>query len=200
MTDASVRVERVGRAALMKIVQASIPKALRRFVRFTRVTGNQDRLCSVCVGGALPFHPPGRMLTPTPTWTGPPKSAGFPVPLSAPFVSTVSPGGNICLISYVANPLSRSRNYQADGDGCEPDASVVQRLKGVTVCTVGSEPWRGSLSDRVLKPLRLFSFHRVTGTLKRDRRCSVSLDRTTVSPAREKCRPPPAWTGTDIDV
>src|SRR6266487_3137276 len=55
---------------------------------------------------------------------------------------------------------------------------------------LGSEPWRGSLSDRVLKPLRLFSFHRVTGTLKRDRRCSVSLDRTTVSPAREKCRPP----------
>jgi hypothetical protein len=26
----------------------------------------------------------------------------------------------------------------------------VERLKGVTVCTVGDEPWRGSLSDRIL--------------------------------------------------
>jgi len=34
VTDASVRVERVGRAAQAKIVQASIPKASRRFVRF----------------------------------------------------------------------------------------------------------------------------------------------------------------------
>jgi hypothetical protein len=39
VTDASVPVERVGRAAQAKIVQASIPKALRRFLRFTRVTG-----------------------------------------------------------------------------------------------------------------------------------------------------------------
>jgi hypothetical protein len=31
-----------------------------------------------------------------------------------------------------------------------PDAGVVQRLKGLTVCTGGSELWRGSLSDRVL--------------------------------------------------
>src|SRR6266487_3311131 len=161
---------------------------MRRSFRFSRVTGNQDRHCSVCVGrGALPFHPPGRMLTPTPTWTGPPKSAGFPVPLSAPFVSTVSPGGNICLISYVANPLSRSRNYQADGDGCEPDASVVQRLKGVTVCTVGSEPWRGSLSDRILiaeNRCAAFSFqpcHRKPGwALQRVRRSG----RATVSPGR----------------
>jgi hypothetical protein len=36
-------------------------------------------------------------------------------------------------------------------------------LKGVTVCTVGSEPWRGSLSDRMLiaenSVALLFSFH-----------------------------------------
>jgi hypothetical protein len=32
-----------------------------------------------------------------------------------------------------------------------PHAGVVQRLKGVTVCTVGSEPWRGSLSDRAIQ-------------------------------------------------
>jgi len=38
VTDGSVRVERVGRTALAKIVQASIPKALRRFLHFTRVT------------------------------------------------------------------------------------------------------------------------------------------------------------------
>ena len=31
-----------------------------------------------------------------------------------------------------------------------PDAGAVQRLKGLTVCTVGSEPWRGSLSGRTL--------------------------------------------------
>jgi len=35
VTDVTVRVERVGRAAQAKIVQASIPKALRRFIRFT---------------------------------------------------------------------------------------------------------------------------------------------------------------------
>ena len=32
-------------------------KPVRRSFRFNRVTGNQDRHCSVCVGrGALPFH------------------------------------------------------------------------------------------------------------------------------------------------
>jgi hypothetical protein len=43
-----------------------------------------------------------------------------------------------------------------------------QRVNGVTVCTVGSEPRRGSLSDRILiavKPVRRsFRFNRVTGT------------------------------------
>ena len=41
------------------------------------------------------------------------------------------------------------------------------RLKGVTVCTVGSEPWRGSLSDRILiaenRWRRFLRFNRVTG-------------------------------------
>ena len=27
---------------------------------------------------------------------------------------------------------------------------LAQRLKGATVCTVGSEPWRASVSDRIL--------------------------------------------------
>ena len=41
-------------------------KPVRRSFRFNRVTGNQDRDCTVCVGrGVLPFHPPGRMLTPS---------------------------------------------------------------------------------------------------------------------------------------
>jgi hypothetical protein len=45
---------------------------LRCFFRFNRVTGNQDRHCSVCVGrGVLPFHPPARNADPTPTWTDP---------------------------------------------------------------------------------------------------------------------------------
>ena len=42
------------------------------------------------------------------------------------------------------NPLNGIRNWWADGDGCDGlhlDAGVVQRLKGLTVCTVGSEPW-----------------------------------------------------------
>src|ERR1700716_2667000 len=34
--------------------------------------------------------------------------------------------------------------------GLAPDAGVAHRLNGVTVRTVGSEPWRGSLSDRVI--------------------------------------------------
>jgi hypothetical protein len=69
-----------------------------------------------------------------------------------------SPRQNIRLSSDAANPLSRSPNWRADGDGCDGlhlDAGVVQRLKGLTVCTVGSEPRRGSLSDRVIKPLHL---------------------------------------------
>jgi hypothetical protein len=38
---------------------------VRRFLRFNRVTGNQDRHCSVCVGrGALPFTRPAEM----PNW------------------------------------------------------------------------------------------------------------------------------------
>jgi hypothetical protein len=50
---------------------------------------------------------------------------------------------NIRLSAAAANPLNRSRNWRADGDGWRfaPDAGVVQRLKGSTVCTVGSEPW-----------------------------------------------------------
>ncbi len=62
-------------------------------------------------------------------------------------------GENIRLSSDVANPLRGTQNYRADGDGCvefPPDAGVAQRLKGVTVCTIGDEPWRGSLSDRIL--------------------------------------------------
>jgi hypothetical protein len=51
-------------------------------------------------------------------------------------------------------------------------------LKGVTVCTVGSEPWQGSLSDRILIA---------------ENRCAA-LFVSTVSPARSLCagcRPPP---------
>src|SRR6266536_4629076 len=50
--------------------QASIPKALRRFIRFTRVKtlkpGSAAALWAPDVG------PPRETLTPTPTWTGPP--------------------------------------------------------------------------------------------------------------------------------
>ena len=62
VTDASVRVERVGRAAQAKIVQASIPKALQRFLRFTVApdseTGSalqRERPVSI----VPPFHLPG---------------------------------------------------------------------------------------------------------------------------------------------
>jgi hypothetical protein len=56
--------------------------------------------------------------------------------------------------------LRRSRNWRADGDGCD-GLHLMQvsrgRLKGLTVCTVANELWRGSLSDRILiavKPVR----------------------------------------------
>jgi len=60
----------VGRAALAKIVQASIPKALRRFVRFTRVKTLKPG--SAAAVWAPDVGPPRETLTPTPTWTGPP--------------------------------------------------------------------------------------------------------------------------------
>ena len=44
--------------ALVRIVERSHPDCRKPVPRFNRVTGNQDRHCSVCVGrGALPFHP-----------------------------------------------------------------------------------------------------------------------------------------------
>jgi hypothetical protein len=60
---------------------------------------------------------------------------------------------NIRLSSDGANQLNASRNWRADGDGCDGlHLMQVSRgeLKGLTVCTVASEPWRGSLSDRIL--------------------------------------------------
>jgi len=62
---------------------------------------------------------------------------------------------NIRLGADAGNPLSRSRNSRADGDGCIGFACRCRGdvLNGMTVRTVGSEPRRGSLSDRVLKPL-----------------------------------------------
>ena len=73
VTDGSVPVERVGRAAQAKIVQASTPKASRRFVRFTRV--KTLKLGSAAAVGAPDVGPPRETLTPTPTWTGPPARA-----------------------------------------------------------------------------------------------------------------------------
>ena len=62
-----------------------------------------------------------------------------------------------------------------------PDAGVAQRLKGVTVCTVGSEPWRGSLSDRILiaenRCAALF-VSTVSPDRNQDRRCSVCVGQT----------------------
>jgi hypothetical protein len=59
--------------ALVRIVERShldCRKPVRCSFRFNRVTGNQDRHCSVCVGrGVLPFHPPGYMAQ------GPPSRA-----------------------------------------------------------------------------------------------------------------------------
>ena len=60
---------------------------------------------------------------------------------------------NIRLSSAGGNSLRRSRNWRADGDGCDGlHLMQVSRggLKGLTVCSVGSEPRRGSLSDRIL--------------------------------------------------
>ena len=67
-----------------------------------------------------------------------------------------------------------------------PHAGVAPRLNSVTVRTVGSEPRRGSLSDRILiavKPVRRsFRFNRVIGTQKRGRHCSGAGRRLIVPP------------------
>jgi hypothetical protein len=70
VTDGSVRVERVGRAALAKIVQASIPKALRRFVRFTRVSERRNEIGAAVSAPRVDVPP----FTPPDTWTRPPVS------------------------------------------------------------------------------------------------------------------------------
>src|SRR5262249_62193333 len=57
-------------------------------------------------------------------------------------------------------------------------------VNSVTVCTGGSEPWRGSLSDRVLiAENRCAAFFDCdTGTRKRDRHCSGAGRRSIVPP------------------
>ena len=52
-------------------------------------------------------------------------------------------GENIRLSSDVANPLSRSRNWRADGDGCSACTMQVWRgggLKGLTVERLEASP------------------------------------------------------------
>jgi hypothetical protein len=64
-------------------------------------------------------------------------------------------------------------------------AGVAPRLNSVTVW-VGSEPWRGSLSDRTLiaenRWRRFLRFTRVIGTQKRDRHCSGAGRQSIVPP------------------
>jgi hypothetical protein len=59
---------------------------------------------------------------------------------------------NIRLSSYAANPLSRSRNWRADGDGCVGLhlMQVSRRTQACNGLTVQGERWRASLSDRTL--------------------------------------------------
>jgi len=147
VTDASVRVERVGRAALRRSLRRRSRKRWRRFLRFTISLDSETRIgAAVWAPGVdrATVHPPGYMdkaphlacrMGPTPK-----------VPAAADSCKKIR------LSADAANPLNRSRNWRADGDGWRfaPDAGVVQRLKGLTVCKVGSELWRGSLSDRVL--------------------------------------------------
>jgi hypothetical protein len=81
---------------------------------------------------------------------------------------------NIRLSSYVANPLRRSRNWQADGDGCvgsHLDAGV-----GYNGCTVGSE--RARIVERshpaCRKPVRRsFRFNSETAALQCGRPVSI---------------------------
>src|SRR6266568_1221800 len=63
VTDGSVRVERVGRAAQAKIVQASIPSAV---FSVSPVSPDSETAALQC-GRPVSVH--GSMLTPTPTWT-----------------------------------------------------------------------------------------------------------------------------------
>jgi hypothetical protein len=65
-------------------------------------------------------------------------------------------------------------------------------LNSVKVRTVGRERRRGSLSDRILKPLHP-SNSAGDGALRSllTAAVRVSVERATVSPTREKCRPHP---------
>jgi hypothetical protein len=79
-----------------------------------------------------------------------------------------------------------------------------QRVNDVTVCTVGSEPWRGSLSDRTLiaeTGAPLFSFqpcHRHAETRIGAAVWVPGVDRATVSPAGRMLTPTPTWTGPTV--
>jgi hypothetical protein len=81
------------------------------------------------------------------------------------------------------------------------DAGVVQRLKGVTVCTIGSEHWQGSLSDRILKPLHLHQCWRWIAEIALVTAAAYAPGVVlTVSP---DCRVgprtlPPTWTGPPL--
>jgi hypothetical protein len=89
-----------------------------------------------------------------------------------------SPRQNIRLSSDMANPLSRSRNWRADGDGCVGLHHQVSRRRAPG--TVGDGHSASTAErDRTLKPLHL-ALRRASD---RYSVCvGVSLDRATVSP------------------
>jgi hypothetical protein len=123
VTDGSVRVERVGRAALRRSFRRRSLKVLRRFHRFTVAPDFEIRIgtaACAAVGARYRFTRPGRgkrrprvPVTGGRTWTQVRAPAGHR-PL----------GGVSCKIirlsADAANPLSRSRNSRADGDGHPP--------------------------------------------------------------------------------
>ena len=125
---------------------------LKEIERLNRCTLNSvaDRCCCTPVEGASVSPDCSVALrTPTPHLDRPPTRVRCSARTHAP-----SSLQNILLSADAANPLSRSRNWRADGDGCDGlhfmQVSRGGVLNSVTVCTVGSEHWRGSLSDRIL--------------------------------------------------
>jgi len=118
-TDGSVPVERVGRAAPRRSFRRRSRKASRRFLRFTVSPASETRIGGCSVGAGC--RPPARNADPHPYMDRPPVSL-MSISGALSHKSHNAPAAaDSCRTSVSArvwaNPLTRSLNSWADGDG-----------------------------------------------------------------------------------
>src|SRR6266487_1434195 len=139
VTDGSVPVERVGRAALRRSFRRrSLKRCAALFV--SPVSPDSETRIGTAVWVPGTCRPPPLLGQAPGTTIAPSFALIFADPEEESGVSCK----NIRLSSAGGNSLRRSRNWRADGDGCDGlHLTQVSRggLKGLTVCSVGSEPW-----------------------------------------------------------